>query len=247
MPYICRLLRHDSNSRTIWTLFPLWHCIIFPSLCNAELHIIPLGKTKHNHHSYRHPIVSCVTPQQNSLCQSEAPVSQILGSLVWASHRNSFSSFRTTKMLRADLCLYTPFHLPGRCLNNKAQVLWKEHSVPVTLPSRVLNLSHHNADSFPISSLSSLPVSLPAVVCYLYSALGVTAGAHRLWSHRSYKASFSLRVFLALANSMAFQVKRKSSTCIIFSSITCQQLHFWNLNIFKIIWNVRWAIYLQHW
>ncbi|KAM8858837.1 stearoyl-CoA desaturase b isoform 1-T3 [Spinachia spinachia] len=42
-------------------------------------------------------------------------------------------------------------------------------------------------------------------VCYMFSALGVTAGAHRLWSHRSYKASFPLRVFLALANSMAFQ------------------------------------------
>ncbi|XP_012736040.2 stearoyl-CoA desaturase b [Fundulus heteroclitus] len=41
--------------------------------------------------------------------------------------------------------------------------------------------------------------------CYLMSALGVTAGAHRLWSHRSYKASFPLRVFLALGNSMAFQ------------------------------------------
>ncbi|CAB1343959.1 unnamed protein product [Coregonus sp. 'balchen'] len=34
---------------------------------------------------------------------------------------------------------------------------------------------------------------------------GVTAGAHRLWSHRSYKASLPLRIFLATANSMAFQ------------------------------------------
>ncbi|XP_076016460.1 stearoyl-CoA desaturase b [Genypterus blacodes] len=41
--------------------------------------------------------------------------------------------------------------------------------------------------------------------CFLFSALGVTAGAHRLWSHRAYKASLPLRVFLALANSMAFQ------------------------------------------
>ncbi|XP_077352466.1 stearoyl-CoA desaturase b [Festucalex cinctus] len=41
--------------------------------------------------------------------------------------------------------------------------------------------------------------------CFFFSALGVTAGAHRLWSHRSYKASPALRVFLALANSMAFQ------------------------------------------
>ncbi|KAK7901374.1 hypothetical protein WMY93_018143 [Mugilogobius chulae] len=42
-------------------------------------------------------------------------------------------------------------------------------------------------------------------VCYAISGLGITAGAHRLWSHRTYKASFPLRVFLAFANSMAFQ------------------------------------------
>ncbi|CAL8237202.1 unnamed protein product [Boreogadus saida] len=42
-------------------------------------------------------------------------------------------------------------------------------------------------------------------VCFVISALGVTAGAHRLWSHRTYKASLPLRVFLGLANSMAFQ------------------------------------------
>ncbi|NWJ07952.1 SCD5 desaturase, partial [Crypturellus undulatus] len=43
---------------------------------------------------------------------------------------------------------------------------------------------------------------------YLYffvTILGVTAGAHRLWSHRSYKAKLPLRIFLAAANSMAFQ------------------------------------------
>ncbi|XP_046873912.1 stearoyl-CoA desaturase 5-like [Hypomesus transpacificus] len=42
-------------------------------------------------------------------------------------------------------------------------------------------------------------------VCFIVTALGVTAGAHRLWSHRSYKAKLPLRVFLAAANSMAFQ------------------------------------------
>ncbi|XP_077086949.1 acyl-CoA desaturase [Siphateles boraxobius] len=41
--------------------------------------------------------------------------------------------------------------------------------------------------------------------CFVFSALGITAGAHRLWSHRSYKASLPLRIFLAFANSMAFQ------------------------------------------
>uniref|UniRef100_A0AAY5KGW5 stearoyl-CoA 9-desaturase n=1 Tax=Esox lucius TaxID=8010 RepID=A0AAY5KGW5_ESOLU len=44
-----------------------------------------------------------------------------------------------------------------------------------------------------------------AVICFLISALGVTAGVHRLWSHKSYKASLPLRIFLAFANSMAFE------------------------------------------
>uniref|UniRef100_A0A8C5PV32 stearoyl-CoA 9-desaturase n=2 Tax=Leptobrachium leishanense TaxID=445787 RepID=A0A8C5PV32_9ANUR len=44
-----------------------------------------------------------------------------------------------------------------------------------------------------------------SIICFMFSALGVTAGAHRLWSHRSYKASLPLRIFLAVSNSMAFQ------------------------------------------
>ncbi|XP_062070870.1 stearoyl-CoA desaturase-like [Lepus europaeus] len=40
---------------------------------------------------------------------------------------------------------------------------------------------------------------------YFVSALGITAGAHRLWSHRTYKARLPLRFFLIIANTMAFQ------------------------------------------
>ncbi|KAM3964087.1 acyl-CoA Delta-9 desaturase [Aphomia sociella] len=36
-------------------------------------------------------------------------------------------------------------------------------------------------------------------------ALGVTCGAHRLWAHRSYKARWPLRLFLAIMQTMAFQ------------------------------------------
>ncbi|XP_017289154.1 acyl-CoA desaturase [Kryptolebias marmoratus] len=54
----------------------------------------------------------------------------------------------------------------------------------------------------PSASLSTL---LWSVLCFLISALGITAGAHRLWSHRTYKASLPLRIFLAFANSMAFE------------------------------------------
>ncbi|XP_008320000.1 stearoyl-CoA desaturase b [Cynoglossus semilaevis] len=52
---------------------------------------------------------------------------------------------------------------------------------------------------------ASAPTLVWSTVCYLISALGVTAGAHRLWSHRTYKASVPLSIFLASANSMAFQ------------------------------------------
>nr|XP_017102661.2 acyl-CoA Delta-9 desaturase-like [Drosophila bipectinata] len=35
--------------------------------------------------------------------------------------------------------------------------------------------------------------------------LGVTAGAHRLWSHRSYKAKWPMRLILTIFNTIAFQ------------------------------------------
>lgn len=37
--------------------------------------------------------------------------------------------------------------------------------------------------------------------------LGITAGAHRLWAHRAYKAKWPLRVILMLFNTLAFQVR----------------------------------------
>ncbi|XP_056291626.1 stearoyl-CoA desaturase b [Pseudoliparis swirei] len=71
----------------------------------------------------------------------------------------------------------------------------------------ILMSSLHVAALYGLVLLPSVSVATLAwtLVCYFISGLGVTAGAHRLWSHRCYKASFPLRVFLALANSMAFQ------------------------------------------
>ncbi|CAG2121417.1 unnamed protein product, partial [Medioppia subpectinata] len=40
---------------------------------------------------------------------------------------------------------------------------------------------------------------------YMCSGLGITAGAHRLWSHRSYRANFALRTLLCIFNTMAVQ------------------------------------------
>lgn len=43
------------------------------------------------------------------------------------------------------------------------------------------------------------------VALYMFGGLGVTAGAHRLWTHRSYKAHFLLRIFLMLMDTICFQ------------------------------------------
>ncbi|XP_017780908.1 PREDICTED: (11Z)-hexadec-11-enoyl-CoA conjugase-like [Nicrophorus vespilloides] len=39
----------------------------------------------------------------------------------------------------------------------------------------------------------------------IFGAQGVTAGAHRLWAHRCYKAKLPLRILLAFAQTIAFQ------------------------------------------
>ena len=44
-----------------------------------------------------------------------------------------------------------------------------------------------------------------AFVAIRLSLFGITAGVHRLWSHRSYKAKLPLRILLMIFNSMAFQ------------------------------------------
>lgn len=44
-----------------------------------------------------------------------------------------------------------------------------------------------------------------AFLNYQMGGLGITAGAHRLWAHKSYKAKWPLRAFLAYCNTLAFQ------------------------------------------
>ena len=45
------------------------------------------------------------------------------------------------------------------------------------------------------------------MLCYVCGALGITAGAHRLWSHRAYKARLPLRILLVVFNTIASQVR----------------------------------------
>lgn len=54
-------------------------------------------------------------------------------------------------------------------------------------------------------SSAKFQTNILAFFLYVASGLGITAGAHRLWAHRSYKARFPLRVILAVLNTLAFQ------------------------------------------
>lgn len=46
---------------------------------------------------------------------------------------------------------------------------------------------------------------LLALLLGMLSSIGVTAGAHRLWSHHSYKATWQLRVILMVFQTIAVQ------------------------------------------
>ena len=46
---------------------------------------------------------------------------------------------------------------------------------------------------------------LLVIICSYMNGLGITAGAHRLWAHKTYKANTGLTIFLMICQSLAFQ------------------------------------------
>ncbi|MFD2167290.1 fatty acid desaturase [Thalassotalea euphylliae] len=44
-----------------------------------------------------------------------------------------------------------------------------------------------------------------AVICFIYCGMSITAGYHRLWSHKTYEAHWSLRFIFALGGAFALQ------------------------------------------
>nr|AFJ66827.1 Z12 acylCoA desaturase [Chauliognathus lugubris] len=52
---------------------------------------------------------------------------------------------------------------------------------------------------------ASIWTSVLVFVNYHLGILGITAGAHRLWAHKSYKARWPLKLFLAYIETLAFQ------------------------------------------
>ncbi|KAH8278773.1 hypothetical protein KR018_009296 [Drosophila ironensis] len=65
---------------------------------------------------------------------------------------------------------------------------------------------------------ATVPTILFSIVLTLLGALGVTVGVHRLWAHRTFTASKSLRVFLMLCQTTAGQGS-------IYSVVQAHRLH----------------------
>ncbi|XP_025192204.1 acyl-CoA Delta(11) desaturase-like isoform X2 [Melanaphis sacchari] len=52
---------------------------------------------------------------------------------------------------------------------------------------------------------AKLTTTIFAICLYQITAIGVTAGSHRLWSHRAFKATWQLRLIIIILNTIAFQ------------------------------------------
>ncbi|XP_013187169.1 acyl-CoA Delta-9 desaturase isoform X1 [Amyelois transitella] len=91
------------------------------------------------------------------------------------------------------------------------------HVVPPSAEKRVWKIVWRNVIAFALLHIGGVYgaylflfkamwlTDLFAVFLYLCSGLGVTAGAHRLWAHKSYKARLPLRLLLTVFNTIAFQ------------------------------------------
>ena len=82
----------------------------------------------------------------------------------------------------------------------KTSALGKEYSI-----MRCWKVLTYYVFAFSFMILFKTHIFAAAFALYIISGLGITAGAHRLWSHKSYKAKWPLRVLLGLFNTMAFE------------------------------------------
>lgn len=85
-----------------------------------------------------------------------------------------------------------------------------DKNAPINWPATIMLIGS------PILALITIPIYayyhdfstaawISFFVLWAYSGLGITAGYHRLWSHRSYNASLPLKIFLMIGGTMAIQ------------------------------------------
>lgn len=107
---------------------------------------------------------------------------------------------RKIKLNWRNIALFTVVHLQA------VYGLWLIFTSAKVL-TFVFGKGPHNIECSMGAGLSVMLTLTPYVAYFLYitSGFGITAGSHRLWAHRSYKARFPLRVMLMIFQTMAFQ------------------------------------------
>ena len=66
-------------------------------------------------------------------------------------------------------------------------------------------------------------------------AMGVTAGAHRLWAHKAYKAKWQFRLILATFQAMAFQVNIIIIMALIPGNVPVRKGE-WEISRYRFLW-----------
>ena len=82
---------------------------------------------------------------------------------------------------------------------------WKEGTINWPMGIYITLVHVAAAAGIPKMWDCSAETLLWAFVLWPITGVGITVGVHRLWSHRSYEASFAARLFLMLVNSIANQ------------------------------------------
>ena len=99
--------------------------------------------------------------------------------------------------------MYTGIYLNTECefSMNKPKLIWLNIAVfaitflvaAIAVPYRAFT---HGFDATEITM---------AIICFIYCGMSITTGYHRLWSHKTYQAHWSLRLVCALGGAFALQ------------------------------------------
>ena len=99
--------------------------------------------------------------------------------------------------------MYTGIYLNTECKfsMNKPKLIWLNIAVfaitflvaAIAVPYRAFT---HGFDATEITM---------AIICFIYCGMSITTGYHRLWSHKTYQAHWSLRLVCALGGAFALQ------------------------------------------
>ncbi|XP_023228734.1 stearoyl-CoA desaturase 5-like [Centruroides sculpturatus] len=108
--------------------------------------------------------------------------------------RNSSYSGATTQVIQETQIIEKP-----QKKEFKAQIVWSNVAFVVIVHSSALYGLY-----LAFTSAKWLTI-LYGTYLYVITGLGITAGVHRLWAHKAYKAKWPLRLLLAYWNTIAFQ------------------------------------------